>query len=309
MIRSSLVIVVYDMSIQRLPSPVLRPFVRLLWAMDESTGSGPIAAAREHVLPTGAMHLVFRLSDHPLRLYQDAEDTTGRIVGREVVGGARAGFYIRDVTEPVSSVGVQLLPGAAELLFGVPAGELAERHTRLDDLWGRAAGEARERLEEAGSLSRRLEILESLLLARLPAVRGLHPAVAQALEQFLPTTDVREVVRASGYSHRHFIGLFRDAVGLAPKAYARVLRFQNVLQRFTSDPRSPWVETAIDAGYSDQPHFTREFRDFTGLTPEQYRKVSPLSAHHVPVSPLSRHSRDSFLKGQISSRPEIWRDV
>jgi transcriptional regulator GlxA family with amidase domain len=128
-----------------------------------------------------------------------------------------------------------------------------------------------------------MDVLVSLLVARLPAVRGLHPAVAQALEQFWTTTDVRRVVKASGYSHRQFIALFSRAVGLTPKLYCRVIRFQNALKDTAANPSVSWVDLAVDVGYSDQPHFTREFREFAGLTPEQYRKVSPTLTHHVPL--------------------------
>jgi AraC-like DNA-binding protein len=166
----------------------------------------------------------------------------------------------------------------------MPADELAERHTLLEDLWGQSANSARGQLLEAGTPERRMDVLVSLLAARLPAVRGLHPAVAQALEQFWTTTDVRRVVKASGYSHRQFIVLFRRAVGLTPKLYCRILRFQQALRQTAADPLASWVDLAIGAGYSDQPHFTREFREFAGLTPEQYRKVSPSLTHHIPVS-------------------------
>src|SRR5258708_33665452 len=66
------------------------------------------------------------------------------------------------------SVGAQLRPGAAEVLLGVPASELADRHTPLGELWGRAAHEVHERLLEAGHPERRLDVFESLLAARLP---------------------------------------------------------------------------------------------------------------------------------------------
>jgi len=231
------------------------------------------------------MHLVFRLSDHPLRIFANDEDAGGRVLGCAIVGGARSTFYLRDISEPTCAVGAQLLPGAAQLLFGVPADELAERHTLLDDLWGSSADLARAHLVEAGSPERRLDVLQSLLAARLPAVRALHPAVAQALKQFWMTNDVRKVVLASGYSHRQFISLFRRAVGLTPKLYCRVLRFQEVLNRFAGNPAASLAELAIDAGYSDQPHFNREFREFAGVTPEHYRRVSPKCPHHVPVLP------------------------
>ncbi|HKX26175.1 MAG TPA: DUF6597 domain-containing transcriptional factor, partial [Blastocatellia bacterium] len=186
------------MMLKRPPQPALRPFVKTLWVSDQTGLQRSPQFDREHVLPTGEMHLVFRLSDPPLRLFENAEDTRGRVLRHAVVGGVRSTFYVREISSPGVAVGAQLLPGAAELLFGAPAGELAERHTLLDDLWSRGAGSAREQLLEAGSPEVRLEVLESILAARLPAMRGLHPAVAQALEQFWTTTDVRRVVRASG---------------------------------------------------------------------------------------------------------------
>jgi hypothetical protein len=119
----------------RVPRPSLRPFVKVLWATEQTRAPQFIASAREHVLPTGSMHLVFRLSDPPLRLFDGVEDTDGHTLGHAIVGGARSTFYVRDISTPSCSVGAQLHPGAAESLFGATAEELAERHTRLEDLW------------------------------------------------------------------------------------------------------------------------------------------------------------------------------
>src|SRR5206468_3996838 len=138
-------------------------------------------------------------------LYDDLTERTGTSVGHAVVGGARATFYLRDTPRRVRTVGAVLLPGAAALLFGAPADELAGRHTPLLDLWGRSAvEEARERLLEAADPERQLELFEALLAARLPALRGLHPAVAHALARFPSTGDVGAVVDETGYSHRRF---------------------------------------------------------------------------------------------------------
>ena len=122
----------------RTPMPPLRPFVEALWSLDETPVSD-FALRREHVLPTGRMHLVVRLADDPLRLFQADDDPSGRLVGTAVVGGARASYYIREVSRPLCSVGATLLPGAAFALFGARADELAVRHTRLEDLWGPGA--------------------------------------------------------------------------------------------------------------------------------------------------------------------------
>lgn len=230
------------------------------------------------------MHLVFRLADDPLRVFNDQDDQQGNVVSTMVVGGARAGFYIRDVTRPLCSVGAQLRPGAAQSLFGVDADELSGRHTALEDIWGAAAESIRAELAAAPSIDSRLDRFECLLAERLPVVRGLHPAVAQALQQFTTSASVGAVVRSTGYSHRRFIALFSRSVGLTPKAYCRVQRFQDVLRRARRDWRS-LIDIAADAGYSDQSHFTREFREFAGITPTDYRDRAPAFPHHVPVPP------------------------
>jgi AraC-like DNA-binding protein len=251
--------------------------------MDGRTGATISSATREHVLPTGAMHLVFRLSDEPLRLFDDPSDARGHVVARAVVGGARSRYYLRDISAPSCSVGAMLRPGAARALFGAMADELSERHTPLEDLWGAAVRSVEDQLLEAGDLERRLTLLEHLLSVRLPTVRGLHPAVAHALERFEARQPIAPVVRATGYSHRHFIALFRRAVGLAPKEYSRVVRFRSALLRASSEPSTRWTTIALDAGYSDQAHFTRDFVQFAGISPGSYRRSAPAFPHHVSV--------------------------
>ncbi|MCI0682683.1 MAG: AraC family transcriptional regulator [Gemmataceae bacterium] len=278
------------MLFQRDPRPALRPFVKTLWAADLSSLWNAAPAARERLLPSGDMHLAFRLSDQPVRIFESVDDVHGHTVGHAVIGGARAGFYVKETREPACSVGAVLRPGAAEALLGDSADAFSGRHVALDDVWGRSAVAASERLFEARGLERRLDVLESILAARLPPVRGLHPAVAQALGQLLTTPDVRAAVKQSGYSHRRFIVLFRRAVGLTPKLYCRLLRFRRTIDRVKAGRVESWAGLALAAGYSDQAHFHREFREFAGVTPEEYRKIAPRWPMHVPVLDLSRSS-------------------
>lgn len=281
-------------AITRAPRPALRPFVRTVWVSDEDEqGAAPDRAGRERMLGSGATHLVFRLSDPPIRLYRDVTDQTGTGMGHAVVGGARATFYFRDTFRPVRTVGAVLLPGAASLLFGAPADELAGRHTPLGDLWGGAESAARDRLLEAGDPARQLALFEEMLAARLPAVHGLHPAVAHALGRFSTGEDIGTVVDETGYSHRRFIALFRQAVGLPPKLYCRVVRFQGALRLLAGRPPLPLAEVALAAGYSDQPHLNREFGELAGLAPSAYRAAVAGSASllHVPLSTRSISSK------------------
>ena len=281
---------------QRAPHPLLAPYVKTAWASLPTAGEANAAPAREHVLPTGLMHLVFRLSGPSVRIFDSAADGEGRQLGHALVGGPRAGFYAKDVTAPSPSVGVQLLPGAAQALLGLPADELAGQHVSLEDLWGSHATVAREMLLAAATPREALRRLEGLLLQRLrtsPAPVA-HPVAMLALRQFEAGMGVEDAVARSGYSHRQFIRLFSQAVGLGPKLYCRVRRFQKALPLVQGTLGLAAV--AMEAGYSDQPHFNREFREFAGLTPEQYRLARPASANHVSV-PLT--------PGVPPSRPHV----
>jgi AraC-like DNA-binding protein len=82
--------------------------------------------------------------------------------------------------------------------------------------------------------------------------------------------------------------VFRGAVGLPPKIYGRVVRFQRAVERIVAEPGASLTDVAFAAGYSDQPHFTRDFREFAGVSPGDYRGLSPRSGNHVPLHPPRR---------------------
>jgi AraC-like DNA-binding protein len=272
-------------TLSREPVPALRPFVKRLWASDGRESRSP--GAREHILPTGLMHVAVRLSPEPIALWDGSER---RELGHAVIGGARSGYCVKDVSAPSVAVGAQLNPGAASLLFGSPADELAERHTPLDDVWGAEAGVLRDRLGEEASLARRLDILEAVLLARLPRVRGVHPAVAEALST-IADRPIAYLVERSGYSHRAFIDLFRRSVGLPPKVFARVARFQRVADRLAHRRPASLADAALEAGYSDQAHLSREFAALAGVSPAAYRALGLREPNHVPVGARQRPRR------------------
>lgn len=262
-------------------SPALRPFVRQLWI---SESAAQVAAGREHALPTGEMHLVFRLAGPALRLFSGADDEAGSVIRGPVVGGPRSSFYIKEIGASVLSVGVQLMPVAAMGLFGVSAAELAERHTPLSDLWGAGADSALDQLSSADGAHSRLRLLESLLAQRLPLPRAMHPAVAQLIKANGNGVRIDAAVRDSSYSHRGFIALFRQATGMSPKRYARLMRFRALLAMLHGPcTATPLGELALEAGYSDQAHMNRDFREFAGMTPLQYRVLAPPAANHVPL--------------------------
>jgi AraC-like DNA-binding protein len=284
------------MLLHRSPNAALRPYVERLWVFRDDARRD--ATNRHWLLPNGGMQLVFRFSP-PLRVLLDESDTVGRTFGSSLVGGIRTQAYLREVAQPEYAVGARLRAGAGALLLGVPADALAFHHTSLDDLWGIEAELARERLAEASTPEQQLDVLEGILLRRVARAGAPSPLIHAALAQIARGATIARLVDVSGVSHRHFVAQFTQAVGLTPKLYARVLRFARSLELIHRARPPSWAALALTGGYSDQAHFVREFRAFSGLTPSEYGRQRLEYANHVPV-PLEVNSLQDHRRARAS---------
>ena len=86
------------------------------------------------------------------------------------------------------------------------------------------------------------------------------------------TIDIGRLAQEIGYSRKHLAAVFREHVGMPPKALARLVRFQRALEALRSGSPRNLAQLAVELGYHDQAHFTREFRGFAGLTPSECQR-------------------------------------
>jgi AraC-like DNA-binding protein len=256
------------------PSPPLAGVVDYFWSL-----SGVPSHSKELVIPSGALELVVILHD---------DEERGRFRG-PVVSGAYSRAFAVETRAHASIVGVHLKPGGAASLLGVPAGELANTHVELEALWGRRSEELRDRLCAAAQPSQRFRILEqALTLSRSPGVRG---EVAVALGRLgAPGVEVGDVASQVQLSHRRFIEIFTEQVGMTPKRYARVRRFQRALKLVTGQAAPAWAHVALDCGYFDQAHLCRDWVEFTGFSPAELLRLRnvPVKDNHVALPELPR---------------------
>jgi AraC-like DNA-binding protein len=142
-------------------------------------------------------------------------------------------------------------------------------------------------LYEAPNVPAKFRVLERWLIRVAARELQRHPAVDLGLTTFRDQWALgaaREAQQRSNLSPRRFIQLFRDQVGLTPKLYCRIRRFQYVLDRVTDARDVDWLRTALACGYFDQSHFIHDFRAFTGLRPTEYWNLRIAGqANHVRV--------------------------
>lgn len=262
------------------PGPPLDQLVDSLWALSDAPDH-----ARERIVPSGTIELVINLHDDAFRIYDPAAGGERRFRGALVSGCYRRAFEI-DTCAHARILGVHFKPGGAARLLGAPAGELADAHVGLDDLWGRRAAELRERLCAAPTVRRRFDLLEQALTARLPDRPQPRAAVSAALAELdRPGIEVGGVARALGLSHRRFIEVFFEDVGMAPKRYAMVRRFQSALAVALQTPSPAWARIAPAHGYYDQAHLCRDWVELAGISPADLvgLRAIPVKDNHVAI--------------------------
>jgi len=243
--------------------------------------------AKERALPTGTVELIINLLDDEMRVYDRQDHNRPQSFREALICGAHSGYFVIDTAKQSSVMGVHFRPGGALPFLRMPACELRDAHVSLDALWGPDADRLRERLLEAQTPEGRFRILEGALLARLEKGHlARHPAVSFALSEFLSVPHAKrisEVTDRIGLSQRRFIQIFDEEVGLTPKLFCRVRRFQEVVHLIESRKRIEWAEVALASGYYDQAHFINDFRAFCGLTPTAYLTKRSERLNHVPL--------------------------
>ena len=187
--------------------------------------------------------------------------------------GARQRVHRKLIRRGQRSVTARLALGAPEAVLGVPASAMAGRIVALEDLWGDVAVRRLcARLGDTRDMAGAAAVLESAIAERVAVARANgYPARAQlavAAAERLTSGSVYAVAAELGVSERHLRRVFRETVGVSPKAFARIARFHRALGAAREeDGRAGWASIAAAAGYYDQAHLIAEFRAIAGVTP------------------------------------------
>ena len=247
----------------RVPAARLRPFVSsYVGYRQRGTGSRP-----HRGLPSPALTFIVTLDD-PLVItaHPDPRQAPGSY--DTLLGGLHTSPALISNGGRQSGIQLSLTPLGARALLGMPAGELANWDEDGTRVIGGFAAELRERIREQPTWEGRFAVLDELLARRaaeLGAGRGgaIRPEVAHAWRRLLGTRGAVPVAELAAET------------GLAPKAAARVVRFDRARNRIaraaaTAAPGTTLAGLAADCGYYDQAHLARDFRSLAGCPPTQW---------------------------------------
>jgi AraC-like DNA-binding protein len=229
--------------IEILPENHLRPFIECYWMQSDNL-------VPQIVLPDGCIDLVFNEA---------------------------AGFVVGTMTTPITVkpsgdfVGVRFKSGKASMFLNFDASELTDRKTELRNIAHRDGSMLVEKLFEAKHFNEKIKLLNTNLSTwfRYKSNDNVDYVVQKIVES-QGNISINSICHSLDLSRQHLARLFQEYVGIRPKQFARVIRFQALLKTVRQSPEINWADEAAMLGYYDQAHLISDFRQFSGTSPEKF---------------------------------------
>ena len=247
------------------PHPSLAPYIDNYWLLNTQRPADD--ALREHIFVDVRADILFNFGAAYVR---ESADGTATTLAASNVDAPRDQPVSVVQSGHVRLVGVRFRPGGLAAFVPMPVGHLLNLTADTGDVLGAVVRELESRLYDAPTAHAQKTLLDGFFLSRLspPSKYALAQAVIGRLDTG-DTTRIDQLAAEFGYSARTLDRIFIQVVGVPPKVYARIARFQRALALLTQP--ITLTEVALAAGYFDQPHLTREFRVLAGQTPERAR--------------------------------------
>ena len=249
------------------PSVALQPYVMCYYVWE----SQQAMAVPLEVLspPNGLGGMVFNYGD----LYQvlNGRGTWENVPSNFIAGQFTKNYALRLSGRP-GMIGVAFWPAGLSHLLGVPMIAFTGQRIDLKLVLGNEAAQLEHQVLEGGTSQQRVTVLEKFLLNKLcnrsPAVDVVDCALA-AIVQHKGILSISRLSDDLCISPRQLRRRFSEKVGVSPKFFSRIKRFNYVSHLSTSSP-SAWMDMVYEGGYYDQAHFIRDFCDFSGSKPSKF---------------------------------------
>ena len=245
------------------PSSLLQPFIKCFWVL-ENEYSNP--EDKERVLPDGSMELIFHYGDR----FQEA----GAVQAGAFVYGQLHQAIDISPTGKTGILGIRFYPNGLSPFTHIPGKEISNRPAIFRELFHLAGEEIKDQLMNCTTTEQRINLmtnfLEKQLLSHGHRFDDMSNWCVQQIITLQGQSSKHDLLQHVGLSQRQLERRFKDAVGLTIKHFSRIIRFQHTLKLMQSSKSYTLTSLAHHAGYYDQAHFIKDFREFSGVNPKTY---------------------------------------
>jgi AraC-like DNA-binding protein len=267
--------------ISKIPSFPLNNFVEYILHYEDYN---PVHT-KEKILPDGGTDLLIDLTDEPKKIFNNDDHSKHRVVKKGWISGIRKEFITIGASHQTMIV-VRFKPGRAFPFFKFPLNELTDQIVELNEIWNSRFLSLRDQLINISDPEKRVESVEDFLLNisknKLYICESVDYTINE-LEKNESLIKINTLAEKIGYSHKHLVHLFESKVGITPKYYSRIMKFQKAVISLEKNENMNWFDLAYQCSYYDQSHFVNEFKKFSGLNPTSYLKEKGEVVNYIPV--------------------------
>ena len=226
----------------------------------------------ERVVPTGHLFIIFELDGIERNTFNN-ESLKPNGSYREVwVSGIHKNHLTISAHQDSEMMVIQFKTNGAYPFFKTPIHNFNNKVIPAEQIFGDDILTLRKNVLRAQSIPDKFNYAETWLLNRYDQSKSPPEDIVHVLEQIRskPFSKSREMVDSYPNSQKHFISQFKKYFGLTPKVLHRIFRFDEILKQIQNNQQLNWSDIAYEFGYTDQSHFIKEFREFSGFSPQEY---------------------------------------
>lgn len=244
---------------QILPIAPLRKYVRYFWMLEDHDAD--FSERTFKIMSDGLPGLIFQKNP---KAFFDRDD---HVLPQLFLYGQTTRHTEHKATGNFRNIGVYFQPTALKSIFGIDANELTDQHIDIKDLTGTSIA---EQLVNTPALDQQIELLSAFFLKRADHQKTENEKVNVASVQLQLGKSLQHIQTDLNISERSLERHFKQYVGISPKLYARINRFQSTLEKLRKTKFDKLTDIAYQADYFDQSHFIREFQEFAGTSPKLF---------------------------------------
>lgn len=255
-----------------LPSPELAPYIKHYWILETDISDSILPVQR--IIPQGYVELIFHSGERPM-VWKD--NIQPALHPQMFLCGQDTGYLHLQPTGRINMLTVVFYPHGSRAFFPLSINELKGQAVSVHDLGEREASELEDKLLSTPDNHTKIGLIEQFLRKRLHSFneynhRRIKTAI-HTIDQNCGNIRISDLADVTCLSYKQFKRIFTEYVGINPKDFLRVIRFQRALFILQTNPSISISQLAYECGYYDQPHLINEFKKFSGYTPTEYLSV------------------------------------
>lgn len=249
------------------PTGILKKYIKFICTLEVK--DVPSGLTCMNLPPSGFVEIAII----PQKLTVKGKNNKDNLTSRGVISGQKTTFS-RFIPGDMDVISLCLYPETAYSIIGIPVDELTDYYITPEDIWKTEGKNLTERITETSDKKKRVKILEDFILGKIlktscePNKRLVKAVEILGINRGQVRID--KLAERVCLSKRQLERLFRQKIGLSPKEFSRIIRFQAVLFAKQKDKTLSFTDLAYSSGYFDQAHFINDFKQISGYKPGEY---------------------------------------